>query len=447
MPSRVADTMSPQKHQADIVTIDALNHDGRGVARVNGKVVFIDGALPGERVSFQYISRRRSYDAGRIVQILEPAADRVTHPECQYFGTCGGCVLQHLQADAQIQAKEKILRDSLQRIGNVSPKHWLPPLTGPVWGYRRKARLSVRLVPKKGGVLVGFHERRKSFVTPLADCKTLDPRLARLLPHLPKLVASLSHPDRLPQIEVAAGDEDSALVFRHLTPLTEQDHKHLVDFGVRHAVQVHLQPHGPTSTHALWPAEAPLLSYRLPEHDVELRFKPTDFTQVNASVNQRMVGRAIELLNPQPNENILDLFCGVGNFTIPLARYAASVIGVETNSTSLARARDNAVHNGLTNITFLRSDLDDAKMLLPDSSINVDKMLLDPPRNGAMAAIKNLKTERVTQILYISCHPATLARDSEYLVHKLGYSLISACVMDMFPQTSHVESMAHFGRT
>ncbi len=447
MPNRVAHTVSPEKHQTDIVTVDALNHDGRGVARVNGKVVFIDGALPGERVSFQYISRRRSYDAGRVVQILEPTADRVTHPECEYFGTCGGCVLQHLQADAQIQAKEKILRDSLQRIGNVSPKHWLPPLTGPAWGYRRKARLSVRLVPKKGGVLVGFHERRKSFVTPLADCKTLDPRLARLLPHLPKLVASLSHPDRLPQIEVAAGDEDSALVFRHLTPLTEQDHKHLVDFGVRHAVQVHLQPHGPTSTHALWPAEAPLLSYRLPEHDIELRFKPTDFTQVNANVNQRMVGRAIELLNPQPNETILDLFCGVGNFTIPLARYAASVTGIETNSTSLARARENAVHNGLTNISFLRSDLGDAKISLPDSSINVDKMILDPPRNGAMPAIKNLKTERVTQILYISCHPATLARDSEYLVHKLGYSLISACVMDMFPQTSHVESMAHFGRT
>ena len=447
MPNRAAHPASPEKHQADIVTVDALDYDGRGVARVNGKVVFIDGALPGERISFQYTARRRSYDTGRLVEILEPARDRVTHPECEYFGTCGGCVLQHLQVDAQIEAKEKILRDNLERIGNVSPRHWLPPLTGPAWGYRRKARLSVRLVPKKGGVLVGFHERRRSFVTPLADCKTLDPRLARLLPHLPKLVASLSHADRVPQIEVAAGDEDSALVFRHLTPLTEQDHKHLVDFGVRHAVQIHLQPHGPTSTHALWPEQAPLLSYGLPEHDIELRFKPTDFTQVNANVNHRMVGRAIELLNPQSNENMLDLFCGIGNFTMPLARYAASVTGIEANSASLARAGENAAHNGLTNITFHQSDLYDAKISLPDSSINVDKILLDPPRNGAMPVIKNLKTERVTQILYISCHPATLARDSEYLVHKLGYSLMSACVMDMFPQTSHVEAMALFGRS
>lgn len=426
--------------------VDKLNYDGRGVARVNGKVTFIEGALPGEEVLFSYSRRRKTYDSARTLQILAPSPDRIAEPDCTYFGTCGGCALQHLRPDAQITAKEQVLRDSLVHIGKVEAESWLPPLTGPVWGYRRKARLGVRLVPKKGGVIVGFRERKHSFITPLADCKTLDPRFARLLVPLRDLIARLSCPSRIPQIEIAAGDDDAALVFRHLHALTQTDHEQLWAFGEQHQVQIHLQPGGPESVHPLWPEQPPLLAYRLPEHEVEIRFSATDFTQVNAVVNEQMVSRVIELLDPQPNEQVLDLFCGVGNFTLPLARRAASVVGVERDIVLLERASDNAIHNRLSNVEFRQADLGEEALANPWGEAHFDKLLLDPPRSGAMEAIKRLSPNGPARIVYVSCYPATFARDSEYLVHALGYRLVSACVMDMFPQTSHAESMALFVR-
>ena len=437
-----------QKKPAEtaIAFVDKLNYDGSGVARVNGKVTFIEGALPGERVLFGYEKRRKSYDAGRAIEIIAASPDRVLNPPCPYFGTCGGCALQHFQSDAQISAKEQVLRESLEHIGKVRPENWVAPLRGPAWGYRRKARLGVRHVPKKGGILVGFREHKRSFITPLADCKILDPRFARLLPILPGLIAQLSRPNRIPQIEVAAGDHEAALVFRHLDPLTPQDHERLRRFGQDHTVQIHLQPGGLESVHPLWPEQPPSLAYRLPEHDVEIQFTPTDFTQVNADVNRRMVGQALDWLDPQPNERILDLFCGVGNFTLPLARRSLSVVALEWDAALLERARANAARNSITNVEFRRADLDAEASRAPWDDNRFDKLLLDPPRSGAIEAIKRLPADGPQRIVYVSCNPATLARDSDYLVHALGYRLMRACVMDMFPHTAHAESMALFVR-
>ncbi len=476
-PTKGAGRKRKKPAETAIASVDKFNFDGSGVARVEGKVTFIEGALPGEQVRFAYNKRRKSYDAGRAIEIITASPNRVHNPPCPYFGTCGGCVLQHLQADAQVAAKEQVLRDSFAHIGKVQPQSWTPPLRGPVWGYRRKARLGVRLVPKKGGILVGFREHRRSFITPLADCKILDARFARLLPLLPDLIKGLSCPDRVPQIEVAAGDRDAALVFRHLDPLTPQDRERLRRFGEDYTVQIYLQPGGADSVHPLWPEHPPTLAYRLAEHDVEILFAPTGFTQVNADVNAQMVNRALQWLDPRPDERVLDLFCGVGNFTLPLARRALSVTGLEWDAALLERARANAARNHVANVEFRRADLDVAASANPETadstgwaakshrqqaiapkpckqrpatppwgSDRFDKLLLDPPRSGAIEAIKCLPADGPRRIVYVSCYPATLARDSEYLVHVLGYRLESACIMDMFPHTSHAESMALFVR-
>lgn len=423
--------------------IEQLSYDGRGVAHVDGKAVFIDGALPGERVVFRYGKRHKRYDTGQLLEVLRAAPTRVK-PECTYFGTCGGCSLQHLAPEAQLAAKQQILQDSLAHIGKVAPERWLAPLPGPAWGYRRKARLGVRLVPKKGGVLVGFRERRHSFITPLADCKTLDPRLATLLPALTELISGLSCADRIPQIEVAAGDRDVALVFRHLVPLGDGDREQLCAFGQRHALQIYVQAEGPESVTALWPLQPSLLSYRLAEHDIEILFAPTDFVQVNTAANARIVDRALELLDPQRHESVLDLFCGVGNFTLPLARRATRVVGLEGDVTLVQRARLNAAHNRVVNVSFREADLYRELDHTPWGEERFDKLLLDPPRSGAIEAIKHLSTHRPSRIVYVSCYPATLARDSDYLVHALGYRMASASVADMFPQTSHTEAIALF---
>jgi 23S rRNA (uracil1939-C5)-methyltransferase len=423
--------------------IEQLSYDGRGVAHVDGKAVFIDGALPGERVVFRYGKRHKRYDTAQLLEVLRAAPTRVT-PECTYFGTCGGCSLQHLAPEAQLAAKQQVLADSLAHIGKVAPERWLAPLPGPAWGYRRKARLGVRLVPKKGGVLVGFRERRHSFITPLADCKTLDRRLAVLLPALTKLISGLSCADRIPQIEVAAGDRDVALVFRHLVPLSDGDGEELRDFGQRHAVQIHVQAEGPESVTALWPPQPSLLSYRLADHDVEILFAPTDFVQVNMATNTQIVNRVLELLDPRTDESVLDLFCGVGNFTLPLARRAARALGVEGDATLVQRARLNATHNRVTNVGFREANLYRDLADPPWGEERFDKLLLDPPRSGAIEAIKHLSTHRPSRIVYVSCYPATLARDSDYLVRALGYRMASAGVADMFPQTSHTEAIALF---
>ena len=428
-----------------VATVESLSYDGRGVARMDGKTIFIEGALPGERVRFRYFNRYRNYDSGGLTEIIEASPNRVA-PPCPHFGICGGCDLQHLRPEVQIQAKQKILAEQLAHIGKVQPESWLAPLTGPFLGYRRRARLGVRLVPAKGGVLIGFRERRKSYLANLNTCLVLEPEIAGLLPELRALIGGLSCANRIPQIEIASGDNVSALVFRHLVPLTERDEDLLRAFGERHAIQIFRQGGGPDSIVALWPNEPEELCYRLFEFNVEIRFRPTDFVQINAAINRLTIARAIELLELRGDEQVLDLFSGLGNFTLPLARRAGRVLGVEAEDRLIEAGRRNAQRNGIVNAEFESADLYNEGGAAPWTDFPCDRLLLDPPRGGAMAAIKRL-TSLPPRIVYVSCYPATLARDSEYLVHVLGYRLAAAGVMDMFPQTSHVESMALFVRS
>lgn len=425
--------------------VESFSHDGRGVARIGGKATFIEGALPGEVVRFRYLNRHRNYDNGRLVEVIAPSSDRVT-PPCPHFGSCGGCSLQHMTPAAQLAAKQQTLAEQLQRLGKVDPETWLAPLAGPAWGYRRRARLGVRFVPSKGGVLVGFREKRKSFIANLDSCAVLPPAVSALLPALRRLIGGLSCPDRIPQIEAAVGNDATALVFRHLVPLTENDRAQLRGFGERHGMQIHLQAHGPETIEALWPASPAPLYYRLPEFDVAIEFRPTDFVQVNAELNAAMVRQAPVLLELKPEDRVLDLFCGLGNFTLPLARRAGQALGIEADAGLVEGARANAARNGLANVEFRSGNLYDETGPVPWQGFTFNKLLLDPPRSGAMEAIKRLTERLPERIVYVSCYPATLARDAEYLVRVLGYRLAAAGAMDMFPHTGHIESMALFVR-
>jgi len=437
---RRAATAEPQ---SAIAHIESLDYDGHGVAHVEGKAVFIDDALPGETVRFRYRRRRRRHDMGTIEEVLEPSADRVT-PPCRYFGTCGGCSLQHLAPAAQLRAKQKVLADNLTHLGNVEPENWLAPVTGPAFGYRRRARLGVRQVPAKGGVLMGFRERRQSFITNLDECLTLEPAASHLLAPLRTCISHLSCANRIPQVEFAIGDNATALVLRHLEPLTPDDHAALGTFALEHDVQLFLQPGGLETVHPLANATYEPLFYSLPAYSVSLFFAATDFIQVNRAVNEQMVARAIELLAPQVGDVVLDLFCGLGNFTLPIARHASSVLGVEGDAALAARGEANAAANGIGNASFEVGDLFTGQG--PWWVQGFNKVLLDPPRAGAIAAIKALSTVKPERIVYVSCNPATLARDAQYLVHMLGYRMESAGVIDMFPQTSHAEAIARFLR-
>ncbi len=428
-----------------VAAVASLSHDGRGVARLDGKTVFIEGALPGETVRFRYFNKYKNYDSGGLLEILEASPDRVT-PPCPHFGVCGGCDLQHLRPAVQIQAKQQIVAEQLAHLGKVEPRSWLAPITGPALGYRRRARLGARNVPSLGGVQIGFRERRRSFIANLDSCPVLDPKIATLLPSMRTVVGELSRPDRVPQIEVAVGDMDSALVFRHLVPLQDRDKELLRAFGERHGLQIYTQRGGPDSAVALWPTEPRGLYYRLPEFDVDIRFQPTDFVQVNGAVNRATVSQAVRLLEPKRDEQVLDLFCGLGNFTLPLARRAGRVLGVEADAGLVQRAQENAQRHNMANVEFRSADLYQEMAPAAWGEIRPDKLLLDPPRSGAMEAIKSLAEPLPSRIVYVSCYPATLARDSQYLVHVLGYRLETAGVMDMFPQTSHVETMALFVR-
>ncbi|MEK6771410.1 MAG: 23S rRNA (uracil(1939)-C(5))-methyltransferase RlmD [Pseudomonadota bacterium] len=422
--------------------VQSLNHEGRGIARIDGKVTFIDGALPGEEVRIRYRQQRVKFDSADTIEVLTPSPDRVT-PPCPHFGVCGGCLLQHQAPAAQIAAKQQSLSELLAHVGKVQPERWLPPLTGPVWAYRRRARLSARLVPAKGGVLVGFREARSHFLASLDTCLILDERISSLLPALRELLTSLSCPDRIPQVEVSCGDEAVALVLRHLAPLTPPDLDRLRAFAQRHRVQLWSQPQGVDSTVPVEPAEPPALQYRLDDGTV-LEFGPTDFVQVNAAMNRRTVTQALDLLELAPSDEVLDLFCGIGNFTLPMARRAARVTGVEADEKLLARARYNATRNGIANVEFRAANLYAENVAWPP--VRCDKLLLDPPRQGAIDILRHMPDERPSRIVYVSCYPSTLARDSQYLVHELGYRLAAAGVMDMFPHTSHVESMTLFVR-
>lgn len=427
---------------ADIVD---LTHDGRGVARgEEGKTIFVAGALPGERVRALQTERNRHYDAGHVLEVLTPSPDRAT-PRCPHFGVCSGCVLQHLDAPKQIEAKQRVLLDNLARIGHVTPDRVLPALSDSPWGYRRKGRLSVRHVEKKGRTLVGFRERDPRFVADLSRCETAIPQVGERIADIAALIDGLDGKRDIPQIEFIAGDASVALVWRHLRPLSDGDQAALAAFAQTHGFVMFLQPGGTDSVHALH-GDAPPLSFRLPAWDVELAFQPLDFIQVNAGLNQQMIASALALLDPQPGERVLDLFCGLGNFTLPLARRAGHVVGVEGEAGLVQRARDNATANGIGNVEFHAADLAGSLADEPWLKQPFDKLLLDPPRSGADAVLAQLPLQGVARIVYVSCHPGSLARDAGFLVRERGYRLVCAGAMDMFPHTAHVESIALFER-
>ena len=429
--------------------ITDLSHDGRGVARIDGKTVFVSGALLGEQVRFKIRKRHRHFDEAETLAIVTPSPHRV-EPRCRHFGQCGGCSLQHLDASSQIEAKQRVLVDNFVRIGKVEPESWLPPLTDEAWGYRRKGRLSVRAVAKKGRVLVGFREESNPrFVADITHCDVVHPALGPKIGLLGELVGSMDAAAEIARIEFAAGDDTIALVFRHLKPLSDGDRAKLVAFAREHDFAIYLQPGGISSVHPLWP-EHPRLAFRVPAgagvDDVELEFQPLDFVQVNAGMNRRMLAHALQLLDPQPTDHVLDLFCGLGNFTLPLARHVAEVTGVEGEHGLVARAAENARHNGIANASFAVANLFEDQRGTDWARKPWDKLLLDPPRAGADKVLEYLPHKHTGRIVYVSCHPASLARDAGILVNQHGFRLVSAGVMDMFPHTAHVESIALFER-
>ena len=426
-------------------TILDLSHDGRGVAHVDGKVVFIDDVLPGEIVEWSRRKRARNFDEGKLERIIEASADRVV-PRCVHFGVCGGCVLQHLSHPQQIEFKQRQLTEALTRIGKVAPLKLLPPLAAGAWSYRRRARLAAKWVAKKNRTVVGFRERGSAYVAELKSCEILQPAVARLLEPLGALIGAMSVRDRVPQIEVAVADDVVALVVRVLKPLTEEDTSLLRAFAREHQLSIYLQPGG-YETIAPLEAVAPILEYRLPAFDVTLQFQPTDFVQVNGELNREMVSRTVALLDPQQGERVLDLFCGLGNFSLPLARSGAGVVGIEGDAGLVARARENGARNGLPNATFHTANLAEAGFdEAPWAQGSYRKVLLDPPRAGALETLPLIERCGARRVVYVSCHPGSLARDAGILVHTHGFELTAAGVMDMFPHTAHVESIAVFDR-
>ncbi len=428
------------------VIIESLDQEGRGIAHADGKVIFIEGALPGELVTYSAYRKKPSFEMAQVGEILKQSFMRVT-PKCAHFGVCGGCSMQHLEPRAQVSAKQRILEDNLWHIGKVRAETILPPIYGMPWGYRQRARISVRHVLKKGRTLVGFHERRSSFVADMQYCEILPPKIARLLPLLAHLIDGLSIRERLPQIEVACGELVDVLVLRIMEPLSAADEEALRAFADSYDIQFWLQTKGPETVRPFHPVEAPALTYSLPEFGIEMPFSPVEFTQVNHTLNRLMVHRALRLLDPRPNEYIADFFCGLGNFTLPIARSGAQVLGIEGSDALVKRAMQNAAHNGLSaNTEFQAMNL--FEMDEPSLAVlgEFDKWLVDPPRDGAIGLMNAIGSHAPQRIVYVSCNPATLARDAQLLVQVKGYVLKAAGVMNMFPQTSHVESIAVFDK-
>jgi 23S rRNA (uracil1939-C5)-methyltransferase len=430
-----------------VVNIESLDHEGRGVAHRDGKTLFVDGALPGEVCEVASYRRKPNYEQAQVKAILKASPYRVT-PQCRWFGICGGCTHQHLDEAAQVATKQRVLEDCFAHIGQVRPISMLSPIHGPTWGYRTRARLSVRNVPKKGGVLVGFHERRSSYVADMTSCEVLPRRISELLPRLRELVAGLSIRDRLPQVELAAGEDVDVLVLRILEPLSGEDEASLKAFADAYRLQFWLQPKGPDTAYPFYPLDAPELSYRLPEFGLVMSFMPTEFTQVNHGINRMLIRRALCLLDPRPGERIADFFCGLGNFSLPIARRGARVLGLEGSAGLVNRAEQNARRNGLAQQAEFR--VADLFQMTSESFAalgRLDKMLIDPPRDGAIELVKSLpETGAPGRIVYVSCSPATLARDAAVLVHQKGYRLVTAGVANMFPHTAHVESLVLFER-
>ena len=427
------------------VFVESLDHEGRGVAHNDGKAIFIDGALPGEMVTYSPYRKKPSFEFAQIVSIDKSSAVRTT-PRCRHYGVCGGCNMQHAEFAAQVASKQRILEDNLKRIGKVNPEILLPPIYGPAWGYRQRARLSVRYVEKKGRVLVGFHEKKSSFVAAMETCEVLPAKIAALILPLSDLIMNMDLRDRLPQIELACGAEVTVLVVRNLEPILEQDALRLKQFAEVHGIQFWLQSKGPETAEPFWPLDVPPLYYSIPEFDLKLHFFPTEFTQVNHAVNRALVKRAVTLLAPQPGERIADLFCGLGNFSLAIARCGVDVIGLEGAPQLVRRATDNARVNGLSDSAqFIAANLFAAET---DQTLRAlgkfDKLLIDPPRDGAVEVVRAIEAPYPRSIVYVSCSPATLARDAGVLVHTKGYKLKSAGVINMFPHTGHVESIALF---
>ena len=429
------------------VLIESLDQEGRGVARIDGKVIFIEGALTGEVVSYSSYRKKPSFELAQVAQIHKSSPMRV-QPKCKHFGMCGGCSMQHLDARAQVAVKQRILEDSLWHIGKVKAENMLRPIYGLTWGYRERARLSVRHVIKKGKTLVGFHEKRSSFVADMQNCEILTPKIAGLLPLLAELVSGLSIRDRLPQIEVAVGEHVDTLVLRVMDAPNGKDETALRAFADQHDIQFWLQPNGPDSIFPFHPVDAPQLSYSLPEFGITMPFSPAEFTQVNSAINRVMVSRAVRLLEPQTGDRIADFFCGLGNFTLPIARNGAQVLGIEGSATLVERAKQNAATNGLSgNAKFAAMNLFGMTADAYAKLGRFDKLLIDPPRDGAVELVKSIRDENApSRIVYVSCNPATLARDAQVLVQIHGYTLKTAGVMNMFPHTSHVESIAVFDK-
>ncbi len=426
--------------------IESLDHEARGITRREGKTIFVDGALPGECVEYASFRQKPKYELAHLVKVQRASAARV-EPVCPHFGICGGCAMQHMHPADQLAAKQRVLEDSLWHIGRVRPAQVLPPIQGAAWGYRHRARLGVRKLASRGGMLIGFHEWRSSYIADIRTCPVLPPHVSNLLMPLRALLGGLSIAERLPQIEIAVGERCTAIVLRILQPLSRRDEEALRVFADQQQVVFYLQPKGPDSAVRFYPLPGPRLSYLLPEFDLELEFRPTDFTQVNHAMNRVMVRRALQLLDPQPGERIADMFCGLGNFTLPIARRGAQVVGVEGSPALVARGHQAARANALAEkVSFVAANLFNSTEDWLAGLGRFDKMLIDPPREGALELCKALGGDAPRRLVYVSCNPATLARDAGVLTSLKGYRLQAAGIVNMFPHTAHVESIALFER-
>ena len=425
--------------------IESLDHEARGITRLEGKTIFVEGALPGEKVEYTSFRRKPNYEVAQADRILKASPDRVA-PKCPHYGSCGGCSMQHLDSTAQVAAKQRVLESSLWHLGRLRAEQLYAPIHGPAWGYRFRARLAARFVAKKGGMLIGFHERKSSYIADMTTCPNLPPHVSKLLVPLRELVAGLSISAAMPQVELAVGEHITALVLRNLEALTAADEARVKAFADRHDVVFYLQPQGPATAYRFYPLEGPRLTYALPEYAIEHAFSPTEFTQVNHAVNRVLVRRAMALLDPRPGERIADMFCGLGNFTLPIARLGAQVVGVEGSRELVRRAGENAAANGLAEkVEYGVANLFEATPESLAALGRFDKMLIDPPREGALELVKAIDPEQAPRrIVYVSCNPSTLARDAAILVSQKGYRLLGAGVVNMFPNTSHVESIALF---
>jgi 23S rRNA (uracil1939-C5)-methyltransferase len=429
--------------QPERATVEGLSHDGRGLTRILGKAVFVPGALPGEEVLIRRRRRHSRFDEAELVEVIGRSPERVA-PRCAHYGICGGCCLQHASGELQRRAKEAALLEELERSARVRPDSVLPALTSEPWGYRRRARLGVKYVTNKGRVLVGFRERASPFVTDSRRCEVLAPEVGPLLGPLAELVGRLTIRDRVPQIEVAVAEGAAALCLRVLAEPAPSDRDKLAAFGAEHGLDMWLQTGGIETARPL--ATARPLQYQLPDFDLKLEFGPLDFIQINGGLNRQAVALAMECLAPLPTDTVLDLYCGLGNFTLPIARRSARVVGVESAAGLIERARSNARANGISNAEFAVADLEQDCRELPWARQRYDRVLLDPPRTGAKAVVPLIASGGPARVVYISCHPGSLARDAGSLVHDHGYRLVLAGIMDMFPHTAHVESIAVFER-